>query len=150
MTRGLTRWTPASDLWSNRMRRVFDETFNDFLAPLARSEEVSERAWLPAVDVRENNEALELFAELPGLKREDVSITLENNVLSISGERKFEQEDKDGNYHRIERTYGRFNRSFTVPSNVEAEAVKADFDEGVLHVTLPKSEQARPRQIQID
>lgn len=131
------------------MGRLFNEAFNDFLAPVAGSEEVADRSWMPAVDVLESDNELRLTAELPGLTRDDVSITLENNVLTISGERKFEKESEKDNYHRIERAYGRFSRSFTLPAHVSVDDVKADFRDGVLQVTLPKAAEARPRRIEI-
>ena len=115
-------------------------------AYVIRGDQVS---WRPAVDVQESDEALTLTAELPGLKKEDVNITLESRVLTLSGERRFENEDQRNNYHRIERAYGRFSRSFTLPSNVDGSGIKAQFDNGVLRITLPKAEEARPRKIDI-
>lgn len=147
-TSSLTPWSPSS-LWNTRAYRLLDQAFNDFLTPMRPSEEVANRAWSPAVDIQETDEALTLTAELPGLKKEDVSITLENGILTLSGERQFEHEDKRDDYHRIERAYGRFTRSFTLPSNVDGANVKARFEDGLLRITLPKAEEARPRTIQI-
>lgn len=144
----LTRWNPA-DLWSSRIHRIFDHAFNDFLSPLASSEEVGERAWIPAVDVLESEETLTVTAELPGMRKEDVDITLEDGVLKISGERRFEKDDKRENYRRIERAYGRFSRAFTLPRNVDRSRVEAQFDNGLLRIVLPKSEDARARKIDI-
>ncbi len=149
MTTGLIRWAPQTDLFRSRMSRLFDHAFDEFLSPLSGSEELSSRGWLPPVDIRETDEALTLNAEIPGLTRDDVNITLENNVLTISGERKFEKDAKKDNYHRIERAYGAFSRSFSLPANVRTDQVRAAFQDGVLTVTLPKAEEAKPRRIEI-
>jgi HSP20 family protein len=148
MQTALTRWTPATDLVRHSFNRMLDQTFTDFFAG-RQSEDVATRGWLPPVDIRETDEALSLLVELPGLKREDVEITLENGVITIRGERKFEKDVKEENYHRIERSYGAFSRSFTLARNVQSDKVKATFTDGVLHVDLPKSEEARPRRIDI-
>lgn len=144
----LMRWTPNSNPYRTPFDRLFTEAFNDFLAPIA-TEEVSNRRFLPAVDIRETSEALSLYVELPGLTKEDVQITLENNVLTLSGERKFEKDTKEENYHRMERAYGTFTRSFTLPANVQTDKVDASFKDGVLTVSLPKSDQSKPRKIAI-
>ena len=112
-------------------------------------EEIASRGWTPAVDVQETPEAYKLHAELPGLTKEDIQITLENNVLRLSGERKFERDVKKESFHRIERTYGAFARSFTLPTQVDSEKVQAVFENGVLSLTIPKVEKAKPRQISI-
>jgi HSP20 family protein len=148
MAKALTRWAP-SDLWTNRMNRMFDDAFSSFLAPLVPSEQIAERAWMPAVDIRETDDSLMLTAELPGMKKDDVHITFENNVLTLSGERKFEKDEKRENYHRIERAYGEFSRSFSVPTNIDPTKVEAKFKDGVLEVKLAKSPEARPRKIEI-
>lgn len=141
----LTRWTPTTDIFRTGFNRMLDQTFKDFFG----GEETTSRGWLPPVDIRETDGALALMVELPGLKREDVEITLENNVLTIRGERKFEKDLDQENYHRIERSYGAFSRSFTLPSNVAADQVEAKFEDGVLKIELPKREEARPRRIDI-
>ncbi len=143
----LMRWTPP-DLFRNRMTRLFDESFNHFLSPVASAEELGGK-WVPPVDIRETDDELTLLAEVPGLGKDDVNVTLENNVLTLSGERRFEKDaDKEG-YHRIERSYGNFTRSFTLPANVQTDQVKASFEQGVLSITLPKREEAKPRKIDI-
>lgn len=144
----MTRFTPASDLFRDRFARMFEQTLPELFGPLATGEDVGSR-WLPAVDIRETPEALEVIAELPGLTKDDVHITLENGVLTLSGERKFEKDVKQENYHRIERAYGRFIRSFTLPSNVAPDRVGAAFENGVLRVSLPKQDEAKPRKIEI-
>ena len=148
MNTGLIRWNANPDLLRQRVDRLFDRAFSDFLAPVS-DEAVSTRRWMPAVDIRESGEALVLAVDLPGLKKEDVHITLENNVLTIAGERKFEKDVKEESYHRIERAYGSFARSFTVPGNLRHDQVQAAFDSGVLTVTLPKADEAKPRKIDI-
>ena len=101
------------------------------------------------MDVAETADALTLYAELPGLSREDVDITLENNVLTVRGERKFEKDVKEESFHRIERAYGAFSRSFTLPTNVKNDGVEATFKDGVLTVRIPKAEEAKSRKIAI-
>lgn len=148
MRTALTRWNPRSDLVRDRFSRMFEDAFNDMLRPF-EAEEVSERRWAPSVDIRENDDQVTLFVDLPGMKKEDVNLTLENNVLTISGERKFEEEHSNENYHRIERSYGQFTRSFTLNQNVRMDEVEANFEDGVLVVNLPKEEEAKPRRISI-
>jgi HSP20 family protein len=113
------------------------------------NEELSGRIWTPPVDIEETDNSYRLQAELPGLTKDDIQITLENNVLRLSGERKFEKDVKKENYHRVERIYGSFARSFALPQQVDSEHVQAAFENGVLTVTVPKAEQARPRKIAI-
>lgn len=149
MKTGLIRWSPQTDLFRSRLDRLFDQAFNEFLSPESRSGVASTLDWMPPVDIKETDEAMTLFVEIPGLSKEDASITLENNVLTISGERKFEKDVEKENYHRIERAYGSFSRSFSLPANVRTEQVDASFKEGVLTVSLPKIEEAKPRRIEI-
>jgi HSP20 family protein len=105
---------------------------------------------VPAVDISETEDALVLHAELPGLKKDQVKITIEDGVLTIAGEKNFETEEKKKDYHRVERRFGSFHRSFTLPNNVDHGKAKAEFADGVLTVTLPKSEAAKPRQVEIN
>ncbi len=149
MTTGLIRWNPEADVLRGRVDRLFNQMLQDFWGTTLPAEEVSTRRWAPAVDIKETEDALVLSAELPGLTKEDVKITLENQVLTLSGERKFEKEAKGENYHRIERSYGAFTRAFTLPTHVRTEKVEATFDNGVLTVTLPKMEESKPRHIAI-
>ncbi|MBI3651447.1 MAG: Hsp20/alpha crystallin family protein [Acidobacteria bacterium] len=106
--------------------------------------------WTPAVDIYEDNEAFLLKLELPEMNRDDIKVNLNENVLSISGERRFENEDKRDSYHRVERSYGQFYRSFTLPPNVNAEAINAEYQDGILRLTLPKKEEAKPKQISVN
>lgn len=105
--------------------------------------------WLPKVDVYENRENLVLEAELPGMARDDFELTIENNVLTLSGSRKFEKRSENDNYHRVERAYGSFTRSFTLPATVTADGAKAEFNNGVLTVKLAKREETRARKIEV-
>lgn len=106
-------------------------------------------AWYPKVDIFENSENLVLEAELPGMKRDDFELSFENNVLTLKGERKFEKRSESDNYHRVERAYGAFTRSFTLPPTVTAEGAEANFENGVLNISLPKREETKARKIEI-
>lgn len=112
-------------------------------------EDVALKAWTPAVDIYEDENAFLIKLELPEVTREDVKVSLNENTLSISGERRVENEQKRENYHRVERSYGQFYRSFTLPPNVNADAINAQFKDGVLRLTLPKREEAKPKQIEV-
>lgn len=145
MLNNVTRWNPATAYLTTRepFYRLFDSFFNSD----AQGEET--RAWVPPVDIQETADAFLFHAELPGMTKEDLHITLENSVLRLSGERKFEKDAKKENYHRVERTYGTFTRTFTLPTQVDADKVLAAFENGILTITVPKAEQAKPRQITI-
>lgn len=108
-------------------------------------------AWSPVTDVRENEDGLNVIVELPGMSSEDVTVSVENGVLSIAGEKKQENEegDADGNYHLVERRYGKFERTFRLPRSVDSDSVKAKFEDGLLTIDLPKSEKAKKREIKI-
>ena len=148
MPTGLIRFNPEADLFRGRMDRLFNQMLNAPWTP-ALSEDVTNRGFMPAVDIRETPENLTLTAELPGLDKQNVNITLENQVLTISGERSFEKEVKNETCHRIERSYGTFSRSFTLPANLQTDKVDAKFDKGVLTITVPKAEESKPRKITI-
>jgi len=149
MARGITRWTPGTDPVRDRLSRLFEHAFGDVYTGTEESEDVASRSWMPAVDIAESDDALTLFAELPGLTKDDVEITLEDNVLAIKGERTFDREQTKESYHRIERAYGAFHRSFHLPSNVRPDKVEARFEHGVLRIDIPKQEEAKPRKIEI-
>jgi len=144
----LVRWEPLRDLmnFQERMNRLFDDAYSrkGELSPIEKGD------WSPAVDVFETNDAIELKAELPGLTASDVDISLENDVLTLSGERTMSKEVKEENYHRVERSYGSFTRSFALPRRIHKEKIKATFKDGVLHITLPKAEEVKPKQIKIE
>ena len=142
----LTRWSPVSGLAAleiDRLNRMFESAW--------QGEPFSQGAWVPPVDIVETSgKDVVVRAELPDMKREDIKVTFENNVLSIEGERKFEKKDEGETYHRVERGYGSFRRSFSLPASVDASRVEADYKDGVLTVKLPRREESRPRQITIN
>ncbi|GBC83607.1 Spore protein SP21 [bacterium HR11] len=144
--RELRRWDPFREMerLTERMERLFEEFF-----PTVRREEEREYLWAPAVDVYENDKAYVVEVDLPGLKKEDVKVTLQNNVLTIQGERRLAREEKGVDYHRQERFYGKFLRSFTLPDTVDADKVSAEFKDGVLRLTLPKREPSAGRVIEV-
>ncbi len=133
------------------LRSLQEEVNRVFSSNLNRSSEtgLGRGAWNPSVDIFENKDQIVLEAELPGLSPEDVNISIENNVLTIHGERRFEKKDDGENFHRVERSYGSFTRSFTLPPTVSSENVAANFDNGVLRLELAKREEAKPRRIEI-
>lgn len=142
----------APSIWDELFtaRREFDRLFDRFFGQLGLGQ--STQMWMPVVDVKETADDIQVTAELPGIAPDDVSVTVENGVLTISGEKKQEvvESKEDANYHVFERRYGRFERSFTLPRTVDAERVKARFQNGVLHITLPKLQEAKPRRVQIE
>jgi HSP20 family protein len=142
------RWDPFRDLNSlqDRMNRLFEEA-NRGTKPEDAS---STTAWSPAVDIHETVAEIVVKAELPGMDRKDIELNLENNVLTLRGNRHFEKEAKDENYHRIERAYGGFSRSFSISAVVDDEKIRADYKEGVLTIALPKTQKAKPKQIKIE
>ena len=139
----IVRWEPFRELSSlqSEMNRLFNTAF-DPSAPRARR-------WAPAMDLLETDEQFVLRADLPGIDESDVKIELEDNVLTVSGERKSERESDGEGFHRVERQFGSFSRSLTLPRGVDPEAVSAAFDRGVLEVRIPKPEQRKPRRIEI-
>lgn len=149
MTRSLVRWTPRGNAFRTQMGRLIDDAFNDFLAPVATTGEAVDSDWVPPVDVSEDDDRLIFTAELPGMTAEQVEITLENQILTLSGERKFAGEEHRDNFHRIERAYGTFSRAFRLPLHADTGAAKATFVDGVLTVELPKSEAAKPKKLEI-
>jgi HSP20 family protein len=141
-------------IWRREAPSLWDDTFNlrhEFDRLLGRTDTNVSAGWCPVVDVRESEDGLVLHAELPGLKPQDVDVSVENGVLSISGQKRQETEEGNENseYHLVERRYGRFERRFTLPRTIEAEKVNAEFADGVLTVTLPKAEAAKPRRIEV-
>src|SRR5687767_371439 len=144
---GIVRYDPFRDL-----RSLQDEVNRLFTSNLTRSfddEGIARGAWSPSVDIYENKDHIVLEAELPGMNREDFDLSVENNVITLRGERHFEKKDDNDNYHRVERAYGSFTRSFTLPQTVSAEGANAEYRNGVLRVTLPKREEAKARRIQV-
>jgi HSP20 family protein len=141
----LVRWDPARELdtLQTDLNRVFDAFFG------GREANGVTRRWIPAMDLVETDDHLVLRADLPGLDQEDVEIEVKDNVLTVSGERRAEQEESSNGYHRVERSYGRFSRSLSLPQGVDADQVQAEFDKGVLEVRIPKPAERKPHRVQI-
>ena len=136
-------WSELFDLQTS-INQLFDQSFG-------QSAQTSSalNTWTPAVDVYEDENAFLIKVDLPEINKEDVKVNLNENVLSLTGERRFEHEDKRDGYHRVERSYGQFYRSFTLPPNINVEGINAEFRDGVLRLTLPKIEEAKPKQIEV-
>jgi HSP20 family protein len=143
----IIRWDPFRDLVTLRekMNRLFEETFT------SRSEEKDLMAgtWTPSVDIYETENALVLSAEVPGIEEDDIEIKIEDNTLTLNGERKFEKETKEENFHRIERAYGSFYRSFTLPNYIDQDNIEAQHENGVLKITMPKKPELKPRKVRV-
>jgi HSP20 family protein len=139
----LVRWDPARELAGmeiDRLNRMFDDFYGGAFG----------RTWVPAVDIYETPEhEVVLKAELPDMKREDINVTFENNVLTLTGERKFHDEARKDSYQRMERHYGSFSRSFTLPATIDAARISASYKDGVLTIRLPQREEAKPKQITV-
>jgi len=141
----IVRWEPLRELTTlqNEMNRLFNAAFD------APSGDAPLRRWMPAMDLVETDEHFVLRADLPGLSEEDVKIELEDSVLTVSGERRAEHEQRKEGYHRVERAFGAFSRTLTLPEGVDGDAITASFDKGVLEVRIPKPEVRKPRRISI-
>ena len=140
----IIKYSPFTDFEPFPGLKSFEDTMNRLFA------EPSARPWMPPVDIAETENELVVKADVPDVRFEDIQVNLENDTLTLKGQRKFEKASEKGGYHRIERSYGSFERSFTVPNTVDAEHVKADYKNGVLTVTLPKKESAKPRKINVE
>lgn len=151
----LTRWNPVSDLSSLssdmfNMQREFNRLFDSFLRGGTQYDEsMFTSNWIPSVDIVEKQDEYLVEIELPGVRKEDVKITLESNVLTIRGEKKHESEKKEDQYHRVERSYGAFQRSFTLPLTVKGDKIDASYKDGILQIHLPKAEEAKPKAIDV-
>ena len=151
----LVRWNPARELerWAPDffgVQREINRLFDDFFRGGMQAEEALGRSyWSPAVDIAERDNEYVVKVELPGVNKDDVKITLESNILTIRGEKKQEKEEKGENSHRLERSYGSFQRSFTLPTIVKNDKIDAVYRDGILTVTLPKAEEAKPKQIEV-
>lgn len=143
----IIRWDPFRDLVTLRekMNRLFEEAYS------ARGEErnLVSSSWTPSVDIYETENQLVLSVEVPGIKDENIEIKIEDSTLSLRGERKFEKETKEENYHRIERAYGSFYRSFSLPPYIDQDKIEAEHENGVLKITMPKKHEAKPRQVKV-
>lgn len=144
--RNLVTFDPFRDMFD--LQRSINQLFDN--RQPSSGENTALNAWAPAVDIYEDENAFLIKLELPEVSREDVKVNLDNDTLSITGQRRFENEDKRDGYHRVERRYGQFYRSFTLPPNVNAQSINAQFKDGMLRLTLPKKEEARPKQIEVN
>ena len=145
----IVRWTPFREL--STMQERMNKLFEDVMRSPNRAEEgFAVAAWAPAVDIYETDKEIVMKAELPEMQEKDIEIKVEDNILIVAGERRMEKEVKEEHYHRIERSYGSFHRSFTLPHTVDRDNIKASYKDGVLKVVLPKKEEAKPKQIKID
>ena len=144
----LTRWDPFKEMdeLQRRLGSIFGLTAQ---RTGAGKEDMTVAQWLPLVDITEDDKEYLIKAELPEVKKDEVKVTVENGVLTLSGERKFEKEDKNKRYHRIERAYGSFTRSFTLPDDADAAKVTAEFKDGLLTVRVAKSEHAQPKAVEV-
>jgi HSP20 family protein len=142
----LTRWDPFRELYSvqSRLSRLFEERYGG-----SREDSLTDGAFVPPVDIYEDEHSIQLKLEVPGIDEKDLDVKVENNTLTVSGERKFEKEEKEENFHRVERRYGSFSRSFTLPNTVNTEDVSAGYDSGVLKIRLGKRAEAKPKQIKV-
>lgn len=142
----VTRWDPFRELTSLRdeMNRIFSRSLGD-----GGQRPASAGTWAPPVDVFDTNEAIVLKVELPGLTPDDVEVEVDDNVLTVRGERRFTEDVEEGRYHRIERTYGQFSRSVSLPAGVKPDGITAAFTDGVLEVRVPKADEVRPRKIDV-
>ena len=140
---------PFSDLLDlqNEMNRLFDTSLD---RSVKKGQSLLGAAWAPAVDIYDNKDSLVIKADLPGLTQKDIDVSVEDDVLTIKGEKKKENEIKEDNYYRFERAYGYFERKFSLPANVDASKINAKYKEGVLELKLPKSEEKKPKEIKVN
>src|SRR5437773_2878214 len=143
----IVRYDPFRDL--RTLQEEVNRLFSTNLTGGFGEEGIGRGAWNPSVDIYENKDQIVLEAELPGMSREDFDLAIENNVITLRGERRFEKKDETDNYHRVERSYGSFTRSFTLPQTVSGEGATAEYRNGVLRVALPKREETKARRIEI-
>jgi len=142
----MSRWDPFRELSSiqSELNRLFGRTYR-----VEGGDELRAAAWVPPVDVAETQDRFVITAELPGIRSDDVDISVENSVLRIQGERRFYEEQREDGFHRIERRFGSFSRSITLPSTADPEGIQVSFDAGVLTIEVPKKEEAKPRKIRV-
>lgn len=151
----IVRWNPVRELTTFPsdilgMQKEINHMFDRFFRGGTLDEgDFLPSTWMPAVDLVEKDDAFVARVELPGVSKDDVKITLQDSILTIRGEKKEQQESKESNYHRLERSYGSFQRSFTLPSSVKSDSVGAEYKDGILTVTLPKAEEAKRKQIEV-
>jgi HSP20 family protein len=143
----IIRWDPFKDLVS--LREKMNRLFEDAVTSRGEEKDLVTSSWAPAVDIYEDEKELVLTAEVPGIEEKDIEIKLEDNTLSIHGERKMEKETKEENYHRLERAYGSFYRSFTLPNYIDQEKIQAQHENGILKITMPKKPELKTRKVKI-
>ncbi len=144
----LVRWNPMNEMFS--FRRPLSRVFDDFFLPRTTTEDGSLTwGWNPVVDIYDNEDNIVIKAELPGVSKKDIEIDIKDRVLTLKGERSADNEVKEDNYYRRESTYGRFERSFTLPVNVDPDRIKADYHDGVLKIEVTKPEDQKPKQITV-
>ena len=144
----VVRWSPWREMTTlqNRINRFFDD---DFFPALRFDKELGIGSWRPVVDIYDEGDTIVIKAELPGVDKKDIEVDLKDHVLTLKGERNYENEVKEDNYYRKERAFGRFNRSFTLPADVDPEKIKADFKDGVLKIDIPKPEEKKPKKLTV-
>jgi HSP20 family protein len=143
----LVQWRPFREV--SRLRSEMDRLWDEYFGPGRRAFQPMEEAWMPAVDVSETADKVTVKAEIPGMEAKDIEISMVGDTLTIKGEKKVEREEKDENYHMVERSYGSFSRAMKLPAVVEADKVEATYKNGVLTVVLPKKEEVKPKAIEI-
>ncbi|MBZ5512025.1 MAG: Hsp20/alpha crystallin family protein [Acidobacteriia bacterium] len=143
----IIRWDPFRELnlITSRMNRLFQDTYG----PGSTEESLATSAFVPPVDIYEDEHNITLKIEVPGIEQKDMDVRMENNTLTVRGERKFEKEEKEENFHRLERRYGSFYRAFTLPNTVDPDSVSAEYDNGLLKIKLAKKAEAKPKQIKV-
>ena len=148
----IVRWNPVRSAFPTdllNVQREINGLFDRFFRTDERDDSLFTSSWSPAVDVAEHDSEYLVNVELPGVNKDDVKITMQDNMLTIRGEKKQEKETKESDYHRVERSYGSFQRSFTLPMHVKSDKIDASYRDGILTVTLPKAEEAKPKQIEV-
>jgi len=144
----VARWNPFAEMVD--LQREMDKVFGDFFGRTPFRMAATEAMWSPLVDIHETKDNILLQVEVPGVKQEDIHVSIEDDTLTLKGERKRETEVKEDQYHRVERSYGHFERRILLPSVVDSERVKAAYRDGVLEIQLPKKEEAKPKQIKVE
>jgi len=143
----IIRWDPFRDMVT--LREKMNRLFEDSLAQKGEDKDMISSNWAPAVDIYETANELVLTAEVPGIEEKDIEIKVEDNTLSLKGERKFEKETKEENFHRIERSYGSFFRAFSLPNSIDADKIQAEHENGVLRIVMPKRQELKPKTVKI-
>ena len=143
----IIRWDPFRDIVT--LREKMNRLFEDAVTARGEEKDMISSTWTPSVDIFETENELILTAEVPGVEEDNIEIKIEDNTLCLNGERKFEKETKEENYHRIERSYGSFYRSFTIPRNVDQENIRAEHDNGVLRISMPKKPESKSKTVKV-